>query len=505
MLKFLKSVLGSIVTAVKDNPDVKRIVKRHPKLFSFLKRRTNPNTVFGLFMTIGFLISLYFLYLFFGLAYDLVGNNILIQSDLRIVNLLQIFRTPAFSKFSLFVTYFGKGIIIIWGVAAIGLILALRKRWVDLAALLASTAVGQIFVTIIKNIFDRSRPPLANALVKENSFGFPSGHSTVAVTFYGLLAYFVYRAAKKRWQKVITVFAATAIIFAIGFSRMYLGAHYPSDVLAGWALGAFWLSAVITAVEVRKGSKPATPSRPQLNNKKIQALTIVIIISWLAGTGYYFLKHPLQPLGVVESKVIVSRQDIPEKLFEKYPRTSEDISGKSMEPIDFIFIGKQSQLDSMFKSAGWEPTDKISLKSMFKATKATLTHSAYREAPGTPSFWNARPNDYSYDKPTPANKISEREHIHFWETPFELENGDPVWFATAHFDKAIILTGSYIPSHEIDPNVDAEREKLNQELIVTKQIDTEQKFQIVSPTLGQNQAGSKFFTDGNCYIIYIKK
>ena len=170
-----------------------------------------------------------------------------------------------------------------------------------------------------------------------------------------------------------------------------------------------------------------------------------------------------------------------------------------MEPIDLIFVGTDQQLETAFQSAGWEKADRIGFKSGWKSIYTAILKKPYPTAPGTPSFWNTVPNNFGYEKSTPKNIVNEREHIHFWQTPF-MVGRKSVWVATAHFDMAVSFK---VKGHVIDPAIDKEREAIKGDLEKTGLTKSIKEFQIVEPTLGSNSAGSTFFTDGKAYLIFL--
>lgn len=112
-----------------------------------------------------------------------------------------------------------------------------RKKWQVFALWIVVVGSG-VCIQIAKLIFHRARP--SGALVMESSASFPSGHATIAIAFYGFLAYLLLREIKK--YRILTLVISIIIILAIGFSRLYLGVHYLSDVLAGYLMGAVWLA-----------------------------------------------------------------------------------------------------------------------------------------------------------------------------------------------------------------------------------------------------------------------
>jgi membrane-associated phospholipid phosphatase len=102
---------------------------------------------------------------------------------------------------------------------------------------------------LLKRTFHRPRPPLP-WLASATGFSFPSGHSLVSLTVYGFLAYLVYKNIKRPWLRNLLVVILLFLPIFIGISRIYLGVHFPSDVLAGWTMAAFWIGTCITGIEL---------------------------------------------------------------------------------------------------------------------------------------------------------------------------------------------------------------------------------------------------------------
>jgi undecaprenyl-diphosphatase len=174
------------------------------------------------------------------------------QFDLYIADFIQSFRAPFLNEVMIFITYLGKWYVVVGLASLVALSFVLKKRWHYLTALIVSVAGGEIIVAVLKNLIERPRPPIINALLYSDGFSFPSGHSFVALSFYGLLAYFRFRSAKTKSQKIFFIAAGFFLISLIGFSRVYLGNHWPSDVLGSFVLGAIWLAAIIASLEIKK-------------------------------------------------------------------------------------------------------------------------------------------------------------------------------------------------------------------------------------------------------------
>ena len=132
---------------------------------------------------------------------------------------------------------------------AVAVTLALLWRQWTPVVLIAATAAGSLLLTVVgKDLVGRTRPPLVDAVPPyELSASFPSGHSLNAAAIGGVVAYLVLRRQRSARARSLTVAAAVAFAVTMGLSRVYLGHHWLTDVLAAWALGVAWLAVVITA------------------------------------------------------------------------------------------------------------------------------------------------------------------------------------------------------------------------------------------------------------------
>ena len=507
MVKIIKSVAKSIGQSIKHDPEITRIKNKYPKIFSFLKKRLTKEHKYGLYLTIGTIITLFFIYLFFGILRDYIGQEKLVQFDLRVLNLFSTFRYAKLNHQALFVTYLAKGEIITVGVIVISLILVLIKNWRFLNALIISILGGELFVWIIKNIIDRPRPPLVNALVNETTYSFPSGHTFVSIAFYGLLVYFVIQSERNKFLKVISFIGGIILIMSVGLSRIYLGAHWPSDVLASFVSGAAWLSIIITSLKIKNKFSPSPKLNFKLKKITILVSSFLLILTWLIFIFSFYFTHPLQTKPkTVKTKTTINNSDISTKLFEKLPKVSESINGTAAEPINIIFVGNKFDIDYAFSKSSWYLLDGPSLISYTKIITSLLTHQSYPTTPGLPVFWDTQPSQFAYGKPTTPESISSRQHIHFWETDFITKDNQDIWVGTAHFDDQIKKKfGIIMPFHTTEIRVDNERENIKNELNKNGFINKLDKVDLTGLLYGTKKgSGNSFLTDGQAYIIYIK-
>jgi undecaprenyl-diphosphatase len=141
------------------------------------------------------------------------------------------------------VTALGSPTIVALTIVAVAGYLALKRRFGPLLLTVLAASSGALFSTMIKRHFERPRPHFGSDLVTPLSSSFPSGHSMLSAVVYLLLGAMLAR-GEPRWPvKLYFVGLAMLLTFMVGLSRIYLGVHYPSDVLAGWTAGLGWASA----------------------------------------------------------------------------------------------------------------------------------------------------------------------------------------------------------------------------------------------------------------------
>ena len=130
------------------------------------------------------------------------------------------------------------------------------RRWLLFGTWVIAAGGSVVLILLLKAFFARPRPYFEQSLLLETYYSFPSGHAMEAVVLYGMLAYFAVLALGTWRTRTAVVFGTSLLILLIGFSRIYLGVHYFSGVVAGFAAGGVWLSTCITAMEfVRRGKR----------------------------------------------------------------------------------------------------------------------------------------------------------------------------------------------------------------------------------------------------------
>ncbi len=172
----------------------------------------------------------------------LTYSNTVIDFDTFAVGWLAQMRTPFLTQFFSWITLLGNAYVVAGITIIVVAALLVRTRTRSAAAAVAVSVIGAgITDLIMKFGIERARPLSPIALIHEATSSFPSGHATAAVALYGFLGFLLYQNAHTQKQKRGIALATGIIIAAIGMSRLYLGVHYPTDIVAGYLLGALWV------------------------------------------------------------------------------------------------------------------------------------------------------------------------------------------------------------------------------------------------------------------------
>ena len=201
----------------------------------------------------GLSISVLLLVIFAKLSEDLLYHE-LGTFDRVVGELIRGFATPSLTRVAIIITDLGSAYIEVGLMFVVGAFLLFRLKYTWETALLAISLSGSwLLNTILKELFQRARPDIVH-LAKAGGYSFPSGHAMVAATFYGVIGYLLClnlrNHSKPSWYIVVITFA---LITSIGISRVYLGVHFASDVIAGYAAGGVWAIACIVGLkEIRR-------------------------------------------------------------------------------------------------------------------------------------------------------------------------------------------------------------------------------------------------------------
>jgi undecaprenyl-diphosphatase len=253
----------------------------------------NNKTKKPLFLALIFLITLC---IFFVLAYGIGSHGMLHQTVIRHDTTIQQSLSHAVVPTSLvrlmvFVTYLGNPeIIVATEIILFIIFLLLRKRHVN-SFFIGGLLVGEVISLAFKYSFVRSRPFEMAYHVSRSGYSFPSGHALISTIFYGFLAYCLIHTLKRSWEKAFVVCISVLLVLFIGFSRVFLGVHWASDVIAGWLMGG----ALLTLLILIYSSRSSVPVSEHLKSptKISLSLVAVLIVALSFYISYYYVTHAL--------------------------------------------------------------------------------------------------------------------------------------------------------------------------------------------------------------------
>ncbi len=246
--------------ALLTRPRVVALRRRFAPQLEFLQDRLSPQGYLGLHLTVGTLVLISATWLFGGIAEDVVTGDPLTVIDKQVATWFYNRTTPVITTAMQAITSLGS-MPVISGITLLTSVLLLwRRHWDRLLALLLTVPCGILLNLLLKSAFARQRPVFENPIVTLTSYGFPSGHTMAATMLYGALAVFAVLALQAWRWRVLAVLVAWLVILLVGFSRIYLGAHYLSDVLAAIAVGVAWLALCLTAIDTLRRRRLALQS-----------------------------------------------------------------------------------------------------------------------------------------------------------------------------------------------------------------------------------------------------
>lgn len=189
------------------------------------------------------------------IVFDLFSNEVM-KKDIIGYNLISKYMiSDSTLPIAKFITNFGGVIHLITIAILVGIIVGIKNKLMGVLIVLNLPIAGGLN-QLLKHIVQRPRPT-EYRLIEENGYSFPSGHSMVSAAFYGFLIYLIFKYVKNKYLKWFSIIFLSTLIILIGVSRIYLGVHYTSDVLAGFMISISYL-VIYTSIVNDYLDKPKT-------------------------------------------------------------------------------------------------------------------------------------------------------------------------------------------------------------------------------------------------------
>ena len=357
-------------------------------------------------------------WLFLGILEDVASGDPLVQADRSVYAILQGLRTGWGDTLMVAVTELGGAAVTFAVVAAGAAALAITRRWRTLAYWLSGAGFAEVLVQLLKLTLGRHRP--VEALYNGNeAFSFPSGHATMSIVVYGFLAFLLARGRPPATRIIVSVTTAAAIA-AIAFSRLYLGAHWFSDVAAGMSLGLAWVALLAIAYthHVREERLPA---------------------AWLLGGGAaaliaigvpYTASHLSSDLEryAYRAKVrVLSAAGWRAEGWRRLPAYRAELAGEREEPLSVQWAGTGEAIAASLAREGWKrpPPWRSKAALLWLVPSTTIG-----ELPVLPKLDRGEPPRLTFIRRVDART---RYVLRLWPARYALADGDPapLWVGMA--------------------------------------------------------------------------
>ena len=213
-------------------------IERHRTVGRLARDKRTPTLLALLAVLVGSIFA------FASITEDYLTNDPLVDWDIRFATWLHSHASDRLVTFFKVVTWAGNSLLLIVVAGALAVVFVRRRRLNDAAVLILALGGAGVINALLKLVFHRPRPELA--FVHLETYSYPSGHAAVATAKYTTLAFVLARRSGTR-RTIAIAAAAIVLIAVVGFSRLYLGVHYLSDVMAGTSFGLAWASLCLIA------------------------------------------------------------------------------------------------------------------------------------------------------------------------------------------------------------------------------------------------------------------
>jgi membrane-associated phospholipid phosphatase len=194
------------------------------------------------------------------LADEVPEQGWMVRADTALANGVHASQTIDGQHVFSIVTLLGREVLVM-AILAATLVFLRRRDWLRAWALVLTTVTGAVIEGILKQLFHRGRPEYAWVVLSHHSWSFPSGHAMNSLIGYGALLYFLLERRPPRSVRIALIASTAIVLIVIGLSRVYLGVHYASDVVAGWLGGMVWLAVCAAAYRMAREEHRGAPRR----------------------------------------------------------------------------------------------------------------------------------------------------------------------------------------------------------------------------------------------------
>ena len=362
-------------------------------------------------------------WLFLGVVEDLLAHDPLERVDLAVYRFLRGLRSGPGDQLMVAITELGSVGVVLPLICVVLIWLVTRRCWRTAAYWVGTVAFSEVLVKLIKWTLGRRRP-LEDIYAGVEQFSFPSGHATVSTVVLAFLAFLLGRGRSRAAQVVIAVIAGVYVAL-VAFSRLYLGAHWLSDVLGGLSLGLTWVAFVAMVYTQRRVQEDLAP----------RALVLPVVATLLVCAGAWI--HWMGPADLRRFSGPIPRRLMTEGTWlgdgwRRLPGRRLEMTGDPQEPLQLQWACSESGIASRMREAGWQDPPGWSLKAVLGAL---APRAAIGSLPVVPRFNQGELSHLVFVRWS-TQQPEKRDVLRLWRSEFELESATamprPLWYGAVY-------------------------------------------------------------------------
>ena len=344
-------------------------------------------------------------WVFLGVLQDIVSNDPLVQLDHAVFATLQTWRAGWADDVMVAATELGSAGVVAPVIAAVSVLLALKRCWRTLAYWLTAVGFAQLVVWTLKMALGRARP--TELYTGFEQFAFPSGHVASSIVVYGFLAFLLARGKPAKMRIGVTLLAALAILL-VSLSRLYLGVHWLSDVLGSLSLGTAWV-ALLSMAYTQHVRDERLPARAL----SLTALGTFVVV----GTLYVFAHHKedvawYAPRSITSPALLANWQT---EGWQQLPAARTEIGGDAEEPLLVQWAASADQIAAALATGAWRtPAPWASSAALLWLLPST----SIGQLPVLPKYHGGEPQRLEFEK---VLDHDQRLVIRLWSTPYVVD------------------------------------------------------------------------------------
>lgn len=404
----------------------------------FLRLLLDPEEPGSAALLAALLVLIGSMWLFLGIAEDVTSGDPLVVVDASVFTFLQALRTEPVDRLMVAITEMGSVGVMLPLVLSVTTWLVVQRCWRTAGYWVATVASAEIVVLVMKHTLGRHRPLALYEGIEQYSF--PSGHATMSAVVLAYLAFLVTRGQSKRWR-IVAGAAAAVYVALVGFSRLYLGAHWLSDVAGGFSFG---LAAVALSAMVYTQHRVDEAIQP----RRIALVAGATILVAAGVSDRWRTPDDLRRYAMQAAPVATTPRAWTNGGFRLLPAHRHEVAGEMQEAFTVQIGCPETALRELLRRAGWLSAPGLSVPSVLQAV---APHPSVREIPVLPKYDGGLASTIDLMQ-VPEAKTNERNVVRLWKSAWELAPGVPIWYGAyyrevqVHSEYSLLRQESEAPS-----------------------------------------------------------